>query len=444
MKVKVNKDITIYEPTEEVMTYCQKCLEINNPDYLIALRLGNSKARFMPQKLKLYVKNGDSVVLPYGCIDTIWGLLRNSPFSVDFSPFKPINLNGNIKLYDYQQKALNRLLQAKHGVLEAPCGSGKTQIGLELIHQLGCKALWLTHTKKLLTQSLERCEKYFQGDFGTITEGEVHIGKDITFATVQTISKVDSKIYENEFNTIVVDECHHCVGTPTKMMMFYKVLSNCNAKHKYGLSATLNRSDNMISTLFSILGDVKYTIPKEAVGDKIIKARHVKVEIDFDYDIEEYCDTDGTIDYNALINMLSNDTKRNDIIINNVLENKAKKQLILCHRVAQCETLYNILKEKGLSCSLVVGNIKDKDREYSSQVIIATFALAKEGLDIPTLEVLHLATPQKNESITIQSVGRIERNIEGKETPVCFDYVDVNIPYCNRCFTYRKRFLNKK
>lgn len=445
MLIKVSNDIKIYNPSEEVINYCKSNLEMNNPDFIVAQKLGRHVGN-MPRIMKLYVKNGECLILPFGCVKDILEIVPydKSIYTLDFHPFTTSSLVGSINLYDYQQNALESLKKGKNGILEAPCGSGKTQIGLALIKEIDGKALWLTHTKKLLTQSKDRAKMYFSGDFGEITDGEVNIGKDITFATVQTMSKINPDIYKDAFDIVIVDECHHCVGTPTKAMQFYKILTNINCRYKYGLSATLSRSDNMINTLYSIIGKILYTIPKSAVGNKIIKAIHQPIMINLNYDDSEYISWDGMIDYTKLITMLSVNERRNKIICDKVLEEyvKGRKQLILCHRVKQVEMLS---KEISKFCKVnsITGSVKNKSREYDGDVIIATYSLAKEGLDIPTLNVLHLATPQKNASTTEQSVGRIERNIDGKETPICYDYVDVTISYCMNCFKKRKSILKK-
>ena len=109
----------------------------------------------------------------------------------------------------------------------------------------------------------------------------------------------------------------------------------------------------------------------------------------------------------------------------------------------QCEEIANELETRGLKAQVVTGKVKEKNRGYDGDIIVATYALAKEGLDIPTLEVLHLATPQKNESTTKQAVGRIERNVDGKEIPIAYDYVDTSIPYCVSAFAKRRRILKK-
>ena len=82
-------------------------------------------------------------------------------------------------------------------------------------------------------------------------------------------------------------------------------------------------------------------------------------------------------------------------------------------------------------------------RAGKKHFLFATYALAKEGLDIPRLDRLYLVTPQKDYAVIAQSVGRVARTFEGKVTPVVYDYVDNGIQYLvrsfkKRCTTYRK------
>lgn len=444
MKLCIKNNIEIENPSYQLIKYCENNLVVDNPNYIIANRLGHYVGR-MEKQLKLYVRNGDKIILPFGCLSSIWAYCKGAQYENKIHTFYGSNMQGNINLYDYQEKALKSLINGKNGVLEAPCGSGKTQIGLQLIKSIGGKALWLTHTKKLLSQSLERAKAYFTGDFGTITDGKVNIGKDITFATVQTMRALDTSVYANEFDIVIIDECHHCVGTPTKVMQFYQVISNINARYKYGLSATLTRSDNLTKCIYFLIGRKLHTITEREVGSKIIKAKHIKVEWSKKYNIEDYCLPDGMIDFASLTALLSDDEERNEYIISKVIEQyrKGKKQMILCSRINQIDTLARILskEDKDIKVSVITGKVKAKEREYDTDVIIATFALAKEGLDIPSLDCVHFASPQKDKAIVKQSAGRVERNIEGKEQPLIFDYVDTDIDYCLRAYKIRERIL---
>lgn len=150
-----------------------------------------------------------------------------------FKEPKKVDYGGKVPLYDYQEEAVAAMLINHYGILQSPAGSGKTQMGIALACALGVKTLWLTHTKDLLTQSKSRAEQYVDSELlGTITEGKVNIGKAMTFATIQTMCKLDLDQYRDEWDCVIVDECHRVSGTPTAVTQFSKVLNTLCARHK--------------------------------------------------------------------------------------------------------------------------------------------------------------------------------------------------------------------
>lgn len=447
MNSVISNKIIVENYNKAILKYCEDHLVLDNPDYYVAQKMGRWTGN-IEKKLYLYERLGNKIYLPFGELNNVWDIIKNTPYELDFAPTKELQMQGNVNLYGYQEKALKTLKNSKFGVLEAPCGSGKTQIGIALIQALGQKALWLTHTKDLLMQSMKRAKQYFDGDFGTITNGKVDIGEDITFATVQTMTKLDLNQYAKEWNVIIVDECHRAAGTPTKVMQFYKVLSNLKARHKYGLSATLDRVDGLLKSTFSLLGNISYSIDPREVGDKIMKAKHQMIPTDLD-DSEKYLETDGTFNYIKLIDYITNNQDRNVEIVNRIYREPNHHHLVLTHRVEHIRTLHHLLHSIGVDALMINGKISKDEREHildqmregKKKVLIATYTLAKEGLDIPILDRLHLATPNKNRAIVKQSAGRIERSIDGKETPIIYDYVDVNINYCLGMYRKRKSIL---
>ena len=453
MKIKVSNKIYIQDPSLSLIEWCHKNMVLDNPDYYMAEKMGRWTGN-IEKYLYLYEYNGSKLILPLGVWVRIWQpfISGKAELEQDFSPYSPLMLQGGINLYPYQQDALNALKSAKNGVLQAPCGSGKTQMGIALIKELGQKALWITHTTDLLNQSMNRAKQYFSGDFGVITDGKVHIGSDITFATVQTLAKIDLTQYNDQWNVVIVDECHRAAGSPTKVKQFYKVLSHLKARHKYGLSATLDRADGLIQSVFALLGDIVYTITDQEVGSKIIKAQHIIIPTNLDDDIEQYVGTDGTLIYSNLIDYIYKDDDRNKLIIETIQAKSYRHQLILSHRVDHLYILKDLLNHIGIQSAIIyAGTPKglreatlDQVRSGQIKVLLATYNLAKEGLDIPILDTLHLVTPNKNKSIVIQSVGRIERNIDGKNQPEINDYVDFNIGYCLGMYKKRKNIILRK
>lgn len=456
MKVIVSNEITIIEPVQEILDWCKQELVLPNPDYAkkerMGLWVGNT-----PRTLCLYKINGNSVILPIGAFKYIKPMIKTCEYekSLDLANNEPVDYDAKVNLYDYQEKAVEQMLKVGFGILQSPAGSGKTQMGIALAVKLGKKCLWLTHTQDLLKQSYDRASQYIDKSLlGAITAGKVNIGAGITFATVQTLAKQDLTQYKYMWDVVIVDECHRVAGTPTSMTQFSKVVSNLACRYKYGLSATVHRADGMIKCCYMLLGDVKHIVPDEAVKDKVMAVKVVRVDTMCNMPMSAL-DTDGTINYTKLISSLANKKARNDGILMHIVSDAEYYHLILSDRLDQLYSIYESLPDDlKAQASVIDGSMTSKkgkaEREQAIEdmragkkhFLFASYKLAKEGLDIPRLDRLHLATPQKDYAIIVQSVGRIARTFEGKEQPICFDYVDnfsmAENMYKLRCRHYRK------
>lgn len=207
MKIIIDNTLRIKNPTKEILNYCKSELEIDNPQYIQNQYLGFSTYK-IPKKLRWFEKREEDIIIPFGCLNKIYSMY---PYKENYRMLIPkakeVKYKSNIKLYDYQENAKNKALKAKNGVIVMAAGSGKTQTALQLIAELGVKTLWLTHTMDLLNQSYSRAKDNFDNiKISKIANGKIDIAENITFATVQTLSKVDLSQYKNEFDCIIVDE----------------------------------------------------------------------------------------------------------------------------------------------------------------------------------------------------------------------------------------------
>jgi superfamily II DNA or RNA helicase len=334
-------------------------------------------------------------------------------------------------------------------------------MGINIIKRIGKKALWICHTGDLLRQAEHDFKKLFPNvKIGLTTEGELNIGEDVTISTVQTLVKIDPELYKNEFETVVIDECVHCTSTPTQMKMFGSVISQIKARYKFGLTATPNRPDGMDKTMYAYIGCNRkgefkqmYTVPRSAV--KTITAEHVKVELNSGFDdwqMYKIVNRAGMIEYNKLMSGLVESEERTNKIIENILKchKEGRKQVVLSHRIEHCEIIVEKLKEQGVDALLCVGKISNKKRDdilkqrVKWDVIVATYQLLKEGISINELDTLHMTTPFKDGNTAVQCAGRVERYLENKKQPIVYDYVDIDIPYCEKRFVDRRRALKRR
>lgn len=447
MKIIVSNTIRVVDPDERIKNYAESCLVIKNPDYERNLRLGYSNYK-TPRYLVYYEMNGNELILPFGCLLDLFRMYPEEMFENRIVLGEYVTYKSKIELFDYQEKMCEKAINAKNGILVMPAGSGKTQTALEMVARLGLKTLWITHTIDLLNQSYERAKSNFENvGLGKIANGKIQVGTHITFATVQSLKSMDLQAYADEWDCIIVDECHRVCGTPAKAGMFYKVINRLVARYKYGLTATPYRNaKGSEKAMFCLIGQVIDELDKSIIGDRVVPTTVIKVNTEFDEVPEECQEVDGTIKYASFTTALSQDKKRNDLILGLLLKCQNNYCLVLADRVEQ---MYYLQKELGYG-NVIDGKTKKEIREKKIQdvrdgkekVLFATYGLAKEGLDIPRLDRLILASPHRDKATVIQSIGRIERKFENKEKPICYDLVDP-LQYFEGMYKSRKCYYRK-
>lgn len=453
MKIYIDSEIRIHEPSKEILQYCKDNLTIKNPEIQKKQAMGFWTGN-LPKEIKMYSRNANSIIISLGCIDDIWQIYPNkNDYTINFGIHEKLEFPDNkLKPYDYQERAIQAMIKSKRGILQAKCGSGKSIMALEIIRRIGYKALIICHTKELLNQFKDYLVDDFglqKGEYGIIASGKVEIGSLVTIALRQTLVNIDLLKYKFEWGTIIVDECHNIAGNVAYVSQYQKILSNLASQYRYGLSATPFRADGLTKCMYSIINKVKYTIEEDEIADKIIKAKVQPIYTDFE--IPEFAKyTDGTLDYVKLPTALAEDKNRNKLILDLLKENKNNYCIILSDRLVGLQLLHEQLGE-----GLIIDGSKntkkakqereeaiEKMRNKKEHYLFATLQLAREGLDIKPLNRLFLIAPTKNKAVLIQAVGRIERKDNEKDTPIVYDFVDADI-YYQKAFKQRKTIYKK-
>ena len=437
-----NKGYTIYKVSlnEKILNFIKKELTVK-PFIQNSLIEAKEFPIYQESEKKIYVPR-------------FWGIKYfGIPKSIKISYGSPLNLKFNGQLRDYQENIINSYLKSinlkqqncalSSALIELKCGGGKTIIALKLIEILKKKTIIFVQKTFLKNQWIERINEFLpNARIGTIQGQIIDIeDKDIVIAMVQSISM---KSYPDSifdiFGFSIYDEVHHMSS-----MIFSNCLKKCNTYYALGLSATMNRKDGLTCVFKMYLGEICFKSKEDKEENNVlVKAIEYNIEDDDDYN-EVDKDYRGNVKYSTMISKISNYQFRNDFIIN-VLENELnlndKQQIILlAHNKSMLFYLSKILNNKpGLTVGFYIGGMKEQDLKQSEnkKIILATYSMAAEALDIKTLTTLVLSTPKSD---IIQAVGRILRQ---KHTqPLIVDIVDSHSPFQNQ-FTKRKSFYNEK
>lgn len=437
IEIILRDKIAVHNVDKSILDMIIAYLKIPNPVYESALEQGY-QTRGVPQFIYNFeMLNETSIAVPRGFRKTLYSLLTsmNKKYTI-IDKRNRVDLtemidSSIIKFRPYQLDAIMDMVKYDEGLLVSGAGSGKTVMGLSLIPILNQKTLWLTHTKPLARQAVDRLRSFLPSlkdeDIGMIGDGKWSIGDVVTVGMIQTLARKESYDllpYMNEFGMIITDEAHHVPAST-----FTKVINSFNSYYLYGLTATPYRRDKLENILFQTIGPIAVTVPKEAVqADGGILVASVKYrEVPFPVK-EEY-------NFKAILRELMYSIERNNMIVSDVIKEVKKGELciVLSELKEHCDILHKMLIANGISAGVVTGSYSKKHnhteikklQDGELNVLIATSALLAEGFDYPPLSRGFLGLPFRSASKTEQILGRVSRTFPGKKDALLYDYVDV-------------------
>ncbi len=362
---------------------------------------------------------------------------------------------GELRNTPPQREATARVCEQLYNLggamLVLPCGFGKTVCGLWVVHRMGRRALVLVHTGALADQWAERIGAFLPGArVGRLQQNVVDVeGCDIVVGMIHSLVRREyDRSLLSTFGTVVVDEAHH-IAAP----WFTIALRKLSARYVLGLSATPERRDGLGHILPWLLGRIAFQAsrPDETVNVRIVEYVNPPNQI-------ELRDRQGKPRYMEMLNRITEDATRTRVVVQLIMgyvNMGGRRLIVLSQRRDQLIELERILlQQEGCVCvthprprkrrrkndcppspppplpddtRFTVGNVMGgtpadlRDAGFNATVLLSTYSYAAEGIDIPQLDTLVMASPGVNLE---QTVGRILRKHPGKQTPLIVDVKD--------------------
>jgi superfamily II DNA or RNA helicase len=416
----------------EEMNFLKTELTIEPQKGYSAISYGKKQESSFP----IYRENINKFYIP-----RFYGISRyGSPNRQELSEGDSIQVPFVKSIRDYQEKIIqvyldyisfNKPNEKKTGaILEVPCGRGKTVMALRILSILEKKTLILVHKEFLMNQWIERIHEFLpSARIGKIQGSVFDIeNKDIVIGMIQSLynRSFPSNAFSS-FGLTIIDEVHR-IGSEE----FSKTLFKTITKYMLGISATVERKDGLTRILNMFIGDKIYS--EERKDEDVIEVRAIEYQHDqVEYNEVEY-DFQGNVKYSTMVSKISHFQPRCIFlvkILRDLIQEKPDKQIIVLSQTRSLLTdiFKQLISNPGISIGFYVGGMKPEDLTISEekQIVLATYAMAAEALDIKSLNTLVMVSPKTD---IIQSVGRILRTRnEGK---LIIDIIDTHEVFRNQ------------
>jgi superfamily II DNA or RNA helicase len=257
--------------------------------------------------------------------------------------------------------------------------------------------------------------------------GQIDVAKQIgKKCDVKTYQKLYRELKENkdclkDYDIVIMDESHRIAATT-----FYKVGMSCSNAMIIALTGTPKRPDNADLKIQGVCGPIIYTAQIEELTKQkyltpvkvnIVNIPKVKITPDMDYrDIVREA-------------LLWNKDRNKKIIDIAMEKSKDGMVLILFDIIAHGEILNKQLQELSSRVIFLHGSTQKRKEKFEDikkgkyDIILAS-RIFNEGINIPKLKTLIIASGGKSSIRLVQQIGRVIRLNPEKIVANVYDFAD--------------------
>ena len=338
---------------------------------------------------------------------------------------------SKIKPNYMQKKALKELnryraIGVNRALTIASAGSGKTYLAaFDALNFNPKRLLYIVHEGSILGKSLETFQEVFGKNvsYGIYSGTSKESDADFVFATNITMCKTLELFSKNEFDYIIIDECHHATAETYKKIIVY-----FEPEFLLGLTATPERMDNQdVFELFDHNVPYELRLRDAIANDLVVPFKYFGIR-------------DKLVDYGLTGNeerrMIAQMAKEDhcDFIAEQIEKHRPQgklKALAFCRNVTHARMMCEALGERYHTAYLTGRNdIGERVRAYNdlqndarNLEILFTVDILNEGVDIPGVNMVLFLRPTESTTIFIQQLGRGLRKYTNKEYVTVLDFI---------------------
>lgn len=415
---------------------------------------------------------GKYIVLPRGLREDILKKFDNAGIRYKIedkrTQGRELNISFKGELRESQIPAAETMLENETGILHAATAFGKTVVCCDMIARRGISTLILVDRADLMNQWIKRLDEFldideelpeYQTKTGRTRKRKSLIGNlqgahdtltgIVDVAMIRSLKKKDGfHPMLKEYAQVYFDECHHAASESA-----IEVLQEINAKYVYGVTATPKRGDGKEKINEFLLGPIRYRFTakdraEEQNIDHLVYPRFTRTVKPHHLSKTPYG--------NDAYELIRNNDVRDEQIIRDVADcvQAGRTPVVLTKYVDHANKLFERLKKYADRLILLTGANGTKVRraqvkelnevdDSDSLILVGTGSLLGEGFDFPRLDTLFMATPVSGENVVEQYVGRLNRDYDGKENVIVYDYVDSHIPKFDKMYAARLKAYKK-